>query len=555
MAMLQVSGRQGESDMDDDAVKLKAIFDNISGTVYRIAYDPDGTTRMLFLSAGCESLYGRSAEEIMAMSHAERMAIHRAVEPNGFETFVDSAPDSHGGHEGVFEILRPDGTFRWAMIRGRVTGREGDSVIIDGITLDVTAEVEAKRELELRREELGLYEARKLEALGRLAGGVSHDFNNLLGSILGFAEFIGEDIPPNHRAQKYVRGILSAASRGKEVVDQIMAFSRQKVRAPARFELADLIEDCAPRLRQVIPPSITIIAEVCNHAVEVVADKGQLAQVLMNLCVNARDAMDTQVGTITIGLKVLPPDDPLLVRCASRTGPENDKSCDSGMTIVGQCTPGHAHAVFSVRDNGAGMSPEVLARLFEPFFTTKGVGKGAGLGLSVVHGIVMEHGGAIAVTSRLRRGSEFQVILPLAEPREVEILSAQPLGTSRLGRILVVDDDPDFGDSLSTLLKRQGWSPTNFSDPRLAAEALRNSPMEWDLLLTDQVMPHLRGQDLIRLARRVRPDLPCILCSGYSNSLDDDLRAGRGLSGVFQKPVDFDALFGTIGAAVGPRQP
>jgi signal transduction histidine kinase len=474
-----------------------------------------------------------------------------------------------GKTRGRVQVANAGGAVSWQDRWATVVARRDGGIEYETLVLDVTSEVEAKLALEQQERdrqllERQIHEASKLEALGKLAGGIAHDFNNLLGGILGFASFVADDIGTDHPTQKFVSRISQACLRGRDLVDQILAFARQKKGEPTRFSLNALVAECRPLLDVATPSSIAITVSPASTPTDLLADKGQVGQILMNLCFNARDAMENQTGTIAIEVDVLDAGDPLLRMSASAppdapTGavPRVD-SHGWNYVMVGRCDAERRHAVLAVRDSGSGMDAALLGRVFEPFFTTKETGKGTGLGLSVVHGIAIAHDGAIQVRSRAGMGTEIKVLLPLAEGTPAESpASDTPIEddglATRCGRVLVVDDDGDFGDMLAMMLERRGWSVSHHNDPRSALRALMAQPTAWTLLVTDQVMPHLRGQDLIARAKAIRPDLTCMLCTGYYDGFEEDQVARLGIAKLLRKPLEPHVLAAAIAEVAGDR--
>lgn len=522
--------------------RFEALVHNLPGKVTRAFQSEDGRFELLYAS--------RDTEE--TGTHGQSTALNALQ-------FAELA--TMGKTRGRIRWAHPDGRIVWHDMWATVVARHDRGIEYETLILDVTSEVEAKQALEKQQQDQQLLERRiqeasKLEALGKLAGGIAHDFNNLLGGILGFASLVAEDIGADHPTQKFVSRISAACLRGKDLVDQILAFARQSKGEPTRFSLDALVTECRPLLDVAIPSSISIDVWTAPEAVDIQADKGQIGQVLMNLCFNARDALENKTGTIAIGVRILPANDPLLALSASappqgKAGAVPHTSADGWTTVmVGRCDATQPHAVLSVKDSGSGMEPELLARVFEPFFTTKATGKGTGLGLSVVHGIVMAHDGALLVRSRPGSGTEIQVILPLAEGIHVEValpaVTIPTTGARHHGRVLVVDDDGDFGDVLALLLGRRGWSVSCHADPRDALAALTADPKSWTFMVTDQVMPHLRGEELIAKVKAIRPDLPCLLCTGYDGRIDEEQMIRLGIAQQLRKPLEAAILEATI---------
>ncbi len=428
------------------------------------------------------------------------------------------------------------------------------------------AEAEARRrDAERARLERQIQEAAKLETLGRFAGAIVHDFNNILGAITEFGRFIVEDLPSDHRCGHYAKRIIAATESGKDLVGRILTFARQQPSLRSRFLLSDVVTECLPMLQVAVSPTIRVGYDPGPVALKLEADRGQIGQVVMNLCLNARDAMQGAGGTISIRTGIRPASDPLLKRAAS-TPPQGAAGVivveedGAACAMIGRCEPDRPYATLSVRDTGAGMDTELLAKIFDPFFTTKAVGRGTGLGLSVVHGIVLSHGGIIAVRSTPRRGTVFEVMLPLADAGASLPKADPPAASARLRagagwRVLLVGVDGDAEEVLSTMLERRGWTVTRHTDSRAALAAFLADPAAFDLVLTDQVMPELSGDDLIARIRQSRTDLPCVLCAGFAGAtMSRDHMNELGIAALLTKPVDPPALDEALGRAFPEKE-
>jgi signal transduction histidine kinase len=399
-------------------------------------------------------------------------------------------------------------TWKGIVVEARIRplrDRDGAIVGILGIGVDVTKE--ADLEAQLRR-------SQKLEALGQLAGGVAHDFNNVLAAISGYAHLLFEDLGADpHRHD--VAEILKAADRATSITRQLLAFSRQQVPTAARLDLVDLVHDLSRMLRALLPATIDlrVSPERGGPPIEVLADRGQIEQVIMNLTVNARDAMAAG-GTLSVDVR-------------TGTTPETAQS-----------------AVIEVRDTGVGMSPEVQAHVFEPFFTTKEPGRGTGLGLATVYGIVQQHGGTIDIASAAGEGTTVTVRLAIAAPGAPPAVT-EPEGAyaDHGGRVLVVEDEAQVRDVTARFLRRAGYEVVAVIDAATALGLLA-SDERFDLVLTDSAMPGMRGEDLAGEIARARPGLPVVLMSGY---LDPARPATAAPVAAFvQKPFRMAALLAVV---------
>ncbi|MEO8678287.1 MAG: PAS domain-containing protein [Vicinamibacterales bacterium] len=381
----------------------------------------------------------------------------------------------------------PDGTVRWLSGAGRILlGEDGKPVRGVGISLDITSRHLLENQY---------HQAQKMEAMGRLAGGVAHDFNNLLTVILGYCELLLADRDPDAAARADIMQIQKAGGHAASLTRQLLAFSRKQLIEPTLLDLSTVVGDMRAMLVRLIGEDVKVTVNTPEAVALVKADRGQVEQVVMNLAVNARDAMP-HGGTLTIGTANVTLDDQYAATHLDvKPGP---------------------YVALTVTDTGTGMTPEVQARLFEPFFTTKGPGKGTGLGLATVHGIVAQSGGSVGIDTQTGRGTSFTVYFPSADPRDV-VPAARQLPRPRGGSetVLVVEDADGLRELTQRLLQRQGYTVLTAAN---ADEALRLSEQHpsIDLILTDVVMPGASGPALIKQITGRRPGLKVIYMSGYT---------------------------------------
>jgi signal transduction histidine kinase/CheY-like chemotaxis protein len=401
----------------------------------------------------------------------------------------------------TYRIARPDAGVRWIRERAFGSRDEGGSVIhIVGTAEDIT---------ESRNLEEHLRQAQKLEAIGQLAGGVAHDFNNILTIIEGFASLLSMETALSRDGREAVHEIVNASARATRLTRQLLAFGRRQVVQPEAIDLNETIHALSSLLQRVLGEHVQLVLDLEKAPCTARADASMLDQVIMNLVINARDAM--------------PDGGELRIETFATV-------VDRGTSEKGGLEPG-TYVGFSVSDTGAGIAPEHLSRIFEPFFTTKGPGKGTGLGLSTVYGIVSQHRGAVFVESVPREGSRFEVWLPATaalarHPGPVVRASALPLKRPQDAVILLVEDDPHVRALTRTVLEREGYQVCEAAHGPEALRVWSARGGQVDLLLTDIVMPGgMSGTALAAELRKQRADLPVVFMSGYSPEV-----AGRELS-------------------------
>ena len=395
-----------------------------------------------------------------------------------------------------------------------------DYLLKDRLTRLGPAVRRALEERQLRQQrrevELQLRQSQKMEGIGRLAGGIAHDFNNLLTIISGYTEKALAHVDPGNAAVEELHQVQAAADRARNLTQQILAFSRKQVLEKRVLNLNTEVESMGGMLRRLIGEDIEVRTHLAPDLGAVKADPSQIQQVLLNLAVNARDAMP-RGGTMTLMTSNVELDAPTAASLPS-------------------LQPGE-HVVLSVEDDGTGMPPETLSHIFEPFFTTKPPGTGTGLGLATVFGIVKQHGGHIAVSSTVGRGTTFQIYLPRTHEaaKEARGASAEARARRRPGTIMVAEDESVIRDLIASMLEGDGHRVLAVGSPALAEQAAAAHSGPIDLLVTDVVLPGMRGPDLHRRLRVARPDLKVLYISGYA---DDVISEGEPIppQAFLQKP-------------------
>lgn len=378
---------------------------------------------------------------------------------------------------------------------------------------DITHEVQLEKQLQ---------QAQKMEVIGAFSGGIAHDFNNILGAMINCSELALEDLPADHPVREDLEHILKAGLRGKNLVKQIRTFSRREEPQRLPVEIDLIVKECLSLLRASMPAGIEIRPNLAVESSRVLADATQMHQVLMNLCANAAHAMGDSDGVLTVSLTHV-----ILGADATTVDPD--------------LRPGR-YLKLTVGDSGCGMQAAVMERIFDPFFTTRAKKGGTGLGLSVVHGIVKSHDGAITVESEPGKGSTVNVFLPLADRSggmATEAAADRVPGGSE--RILLVDDEEDLIYAGQKMLQRLGYTVITSAGGLEALATFRAAPHQFDLVITDQTMPQMKGTDLAREILKIRPDIPIILCSGYGSVSNhvvtpEDVKA-MGIRAFVAKPV------------------
>jgi len=406
----------------------------------------------------------------------------------------------------------------------------------EGETTTVFArDLTGRKKAEAHRSELEaqLRESHKMQAVGTMAGGIAHDFNNILGAILGNVELAKADCGSGSPALESLLEIEKAGRRARDLVRQIRTFSRNEPPRRTAVPVAEVMHDTERLLRVTLPPAIDLHMHLPKGLPPVLADPTQVEQALLNLCTNAIHAIGQARGTVKVDAVLAPPDQ----RLCERLG-----------------LPAGDYVAISVQDNGPGMDAATLERVFEPFFTTKPVGQGTGLGLSVVHGVMRTHAGAVDVHSAPGQGSRFTLYFPVAEasvPAAEMHAPARAPATAHAPQqqsyhVMYVDDDQALVFLVQRLLRRRGYRVSGFNDPHAAADALRAAPHDYHLLVTDYNMPGYSGVDLLLEVRTIRPDLPVALASGHVTTEIEQAALAAGARALIHKPNDVQELCDTV---------
>jgi PAS domain S-box-containing protein len=504
---------------DGDMTRMRTLSMTVDGQAQEnTVYDLEGTP--------CETVVGRAfriyPERIRQLFSNGALNHYR---PESYAAFP--LTDSAGKALGLIVVVDRKPMTDAALIES----------VLKIFAARAAAEIERSR-ADTRRAQLEaqLRQAQKMEAIGHLTGGIAHDFNNILTSVMGYLAMASERQTNlgDPKLAKYLEQAHLSSQRARDLIQQMLTFSRGKRGEPRPLSLPPLIKESVKLLRATLPSTIEIRTDFESDLPSVLLDPVQVGQVLLNLCINARDAMKGG-GNIDVAVQIASRHDMVCTSCRQPV---------SGRFVE-----------LAVADSGSGIQPEVMERMFEPFFTTKEVGKGSGMGLATVHGIVHEHGGHILVDSTPGAGSRFSIVLaPLAETGEARepagrARAGKPAGRPRLaGRVLVVDDEETVGEFMCDLMESWGLEVTVSNSAIEARDLVTCDPARFDLVVTDQTMPKLTGLELARTIAMLRTDLPVILYTGYSEEIDDADLEGSGVRALVPKPVEPNVLLGALRA-------
>ena len=499
--VLREKRHKAEVALKESEKRYREILENTLVGIYQAASDGKikFANRKMIEMLGYSSFKELESIDSIAELYARPGEWHNVVDEIIFKGFVIDE----------FEFKCKDGQSMWVRLHSRKVTNKEEGIVFEGLLEDIS---------KIRKMETQLQMAQRLESIGTLAGGIAHDFNNILSSIIGFTELSLDDVQQGTHLYDNLTEVLMAGKRARDLVKQIMTFSRKDEQEKKPIEINSLIAEAVKMFRSVIPVNIEIKEHIGEHLLIIHANASQINQILVNLVTNALHAINDE-GTIEIGLD----------------GVNFD---DSIRNQYPDFLPGR-YAKLLVSDNGCGIAQENLNMIFDPYFTTKEADKGTGLGLAVVHGIVKIHKGHITVYSEVGRGTTFHVYLPLCSQasedesdRQFEQVSG---GTER---ILFVDDEPSIVKMQKQNLERMGYTVTTQTSSVEALEEFGSSPDSFDLMITDMTMPQMTGDRLAVSIKKIRPDIPVILCTGFSEKINQKTAPDLLIDEFLMKPVD-----------------
>ena len=572
---IEPSGWGGYTDGSAMVFPLPDEFGGIAGIVslhnkpFPSFVDQDLEIGTILASYSCEALRAVRAKEELRESESRFRKILDTI-PTGI--IIEDANTGHivycnpiaagmigADPKGVIgkpclDVLDPSGAGRWARTPDLEMGQAERTLIsVDGREVPVLKTVsrtalegrecfiecfidlseQLRAELDKEKLEVQLRQAQKMEALGTLAGGIAHDFNNILSAVLGYSELGLQDLDDQtHPLYPKLKAINHAGHRARDLVEQILAFSRMQEQLQAPIKISPIVKEAIKLLQSSLPANIEIQADITAD-MPVLGDPTQIHQIIMNLCTNAYHAMQASGGVLGISLE--------------------PAAVDVSAAFAALDLPPDQYLQLTVSDTGAGISPAIIDRIFDPYFTTKDKGKGTGLGLAVVHGIVKRHRGEISVESRVGKGTQFTVFLPVSGDESAESSrhpTPLPRGTEH---VLLVDDEKDLVEIGSEMLQRLGYQVTAITGSLDALETFKQDPFRFDIVVTDYNMPGMTGDQMARQMLSIRREIPIVVCTGFSEVFDQQRAQSIGIRQTLMKPVTMDAMAHAVHEVLASR--
>lgn len=494
--------------VEEDKIRLATVIEQAAEAV--IITDKDANIQ--YVNPAFEQISGYSRQEVIGKTTS---ILESGRHDENFMKRMWDTISSGDIWSGRFINKKKNGSFyEMDATISPIKDKSGNIINYVSVQKDVTREVEIEKQLQ---------QAQKMEAIGTLAGGIAHDFNNILAALIGYTELSREDVPEGSDVRDNLEEIYKAANRAKDLVGQILTFSRQDMRKRPPIKIHLIVKEALKLLRPSLPSTIEIKKEIPDTGTAM-ADPTRIHQLVMNLCTNAYHAMREAGGILTVELE------------------EVHLDSDAAALVLSPNLSAGSYIRLLVSDTGSGIPSNLVDKIFDPYFTTKEKGEGTGLGLAVAHGIVKTHRGAITVDSTPGKGSVFLVYLPLVKDASSEVINpatSDPTGTER---ILFVDDEKIITDLEDQVLQRLGYHVTTCASGTEALEVFSTNPDRFDLVITDMTMPGMTGIGLFNKLISIKPDIPVILCTGFSNNITKDKAIAMGFKAFLMKPIDKNKL-------------
>ncbi|ACL03769.1 PAS/PAC sensor hybrid histidine kinase [Desulfatibacillum aliphaticivorans] len=520
---------KAEAALRESENRYRLLADNVSDVIWTYDMKKDKIT---YVSPSVYAARGYTPEEVLEQSLNEMLTLvsqemaEKALKA-GLERAFRPGIDSKRSRTLELQQISKDGTVSWTEVTTSfIRNEEGKPIGMVGVNRDIEARKKAERE-RLRLEQR-LQEVQKREAIGTLTGGVAHDFNNILGVVLGHADLLLYDVDESDPQYFSLAEIRKAGLRARDIIAQLLRYTRTEEKILAPLDIVPVIRESLNLLRSTLPGKVHVRMDFGEAKAIINGDGAMLNQAITNLCLNASQAMEQTGGMLEISLERV--------------------SLPSGHPSLPQDVRGGGFARLVLADSGPGIPPEHVDRIFDPYFTTKEVGEGSGLGLAVVHGIVKNHGGFIAVESSPGKGTAFSLYFPISresasEEDAQEEITDLPSGSES---ILFVDDEASMVEMAEQMLGRLGYGVVTLSSPVEALDAFRNNPSKFDLIMTDMSMPEMSGVELFEKIRQVDETIPVVICTGYSNQINEKKALEMGMAAYVSKPMSMHGIASTL---------
>jgi PAS domain S-box-containing protein len=544
-----IGRKRAEEALARSEQQLRLLAENTLDGIWQM----DMELRFTYVNPAVTHTFGYTTDEWIGSNLRDHV---EAEELDKIGELLAEALGHSEAHPGVLfetEMRHKNGELVPVEILARFLLDEGQNIVgLQGTTRDIRERKSA--EAERRKLEAQIRQLYKMEALGTLAGGVAHDFNNILAAIIGYAELATMDAPEGSRMARNLNGVLQASERATDLVKQILTFSRQSEQMRHPIQITSLVKEALKLMRSSTPSTIEIRSQIVAEHAPILADPTQIHQIVMNLCTNAAHAMEKDGGVLEVTLDEWSSEEissgrlRMKGRVAAAGRPDDDGS-GRRLRLPAELGGG-SYLHLQVRDSGHGIQADIIDSVFDPYFTTKGVGEGTGMGLSVVLGIVKTCGGEITVQSSPSQGTTFDVYLPQMSAEVAAEAGETAYLATGSEHILFVDDEPTLVILGKQLLERLGYSVDTYTNSYEALAAFEADPHRYDLVMTDMTMPEMTGDKLATAILAIRPETPIVLCTGFSRMINEERARSLGIHSFLMKPLTLPQLAGAVRTAL-----
>ena len=523
--------KRNEAQLQESQELLSTFIDNFKGIAYQVPVEQFDTFSPRLFRGAIKQITGYTIEEFITLKkwntiiHPDDLSLVQNKRKMCLE-FPESEADIE------YRITAKDGNVLWVKENARIV-KIGNKELLHGTIFNITQQKNAE-EAQLKLEEQ-IRHSQKLEAIGTLAGGVAHDFNNILSIIMGYTDLALNTVSSESIAFHHLDHIRKASNRARDIIQQLLTFSRKVDIKKQPLDVGPVISEALTFLRSTLPSNINIREHLEIENEMILADPTQIHQVIINLCVNAAQSLQNREGSIAVTVT----------------------SEHIALNRIEACRdqPEGTYIRIDIADNGPGIPPEIAERIFDPYFTTRENIKGSGLGLAVVHGIVKNHDGCITMSSQAEQGTTFSVYLPVVQSGTTPVETGTAASSTGTESILFVDDEEDITIIGKLLLENCGFRVKTEVNPLRALDTFRKNPDAYDLVFTDMTMPYLTGDALHRELRKIRPDIPVILCSGHSDYINEEDALEIGISAFLNKPIRGHELVNVVRTVIDRNKP
>jgi PAS domain S-box-containing protein len=546
-----IGRKRAEEALAKSEQQLRLLAENTLDGIWQMDMD----LRFTYVNPAVTHTFGYTTEEWIGSNLRDHVYAEELDKIGGLLAEALGHSEAHPGVLFETEMLHKNGELVPVEILARFLLDEGQNIVgLQGTTRDIR---ERKRAGAQRRKLEGqIRQLYKMEALGTLAGGVAHDFNNILAAIIGYAELAILDTHEGSRMAHNLNGVLQASERATDLVKQILTFSRQSEQMRHPIQITSLIKEALKLLRSSTPSTIEIRSQIVSQHAPILADPTQIHQIVMNLCTNAAHAMEKEGGVLEVTLDEWSSEEisagKLSLKRSVAAGRPDDGGSGRRLRLPAGLGAG-SYLHLQVKDSGHGISADIIDSIFDPYFTTKAVGEGTGMGLSVVHGIVKTCGGDITVQSSPSQGTTFDVFLPQVSAEVAAEAGETAYLATGSERILFVDDEPTLVILGKQLLQRLGYSVDTFTSSQEALAAFKEAPGRYDLVMTDMTMPGLTGDRLAKAILEIRPETPIVLCTGFSRLINEERARSLGIRCFLMKPLTLPQIATSVRAVLDQK--